>query len=332
MSDKTLIAGDNQLNVQMVPVAPPIPEIIVDFDALSVLDVEGVEFTSIGTEVIEEIDWDIFTSRFKGMAYISYYMSNVDAIIGCIRNSGLNTIADLRNSGGAVLMQCGITHPEWLTPFANRHTSGSTVNNVPDFISRFGVEPYVCLSTRGIGLDIHVYQLGYIADAGDCAWYTYTFVESEWELLLRSNYFQDLIDYCIEPLQPFMGLVATLAEPIEMSKIRGVILSWLNKTIPIWADCGTIWILQYRPAFSAPMPPPGFRIISLGLQAVGEIGTAPITGCFAGGYYYPGIYDGIITVKAGCGYRDDGFSSYAGGGRFMIKNLAKVTGEGTVVP
>jgi len=310
-----------------------IPEVVIDFPDLAIWDVEGIPFISVGEEVIEEINWDIFASNFKSADWWPTYISDVDAIIECIRNSGLSTIADLRNSGGAVLMQCGINHPEWLTAYANSHRTGETVNNVPDFISRFGVEPYVCLRTQGIGLDIHVYKLGWIPDAGDCAWFTYTYLESEWELVGRNNGFQSIIDTVLSyptPLEPFIGLVATLAEPIEMSELRGVILTWLNKTIPTYADCGTIWVLRYKPTFSAEMPPPSFGLISLDNPAAGETKAAPITGCYAGGYYYPGIYDGIVTVEAGCGYHDGTFTTYAGGGRFMIKNLVRITGEGVI--
>lgn len=57
-----------------------------------------------------------------------------------------------------------------------------------------------------------------------------------------------------------VGTEATLAEPITMSKMKGVSIRWRNKTITPESGWGMWWYLRYEPQFAAPMPPPGFAL------------------------------------------------------------------------
>lgn len=124
-----------------------------------------------------------------------------------------------------------------------------------------------------------------------------------------------------------VGTEATLAEPIVVSRMRGVRISWLNKTIAPQPGYGMWWYLRYEPQFTPPMPPPGFALRPGAIPAVGQEAVADITGCWAGGYYYPGIYDGVFSVSKMHGEYYATFER-----SFTIKSLARVTGEGTVVP
>lgn len=129
------------------------------------------------------------------------------------------------------------------------------------------------------------------------------------------------------PFASVVGTEATLAEPITMSRMRGVSLTWLNKTITPQPGFGMWWYLRYEPQFAAPMPPPGFALRPGAIPPVGQEAVAAILGCWAGGYYYPGLYDGVVTVSHMYGEYWATFEH-----SFRIKNLARVTGTGTVVP
>lgn len=118
-----------------------------------------------------------------------------------------------------------------------------------------------------------------------------------------------------------------LSEPIVMSEMRGISLTWLNKTITPEPGFGMWWYLRYEPQFTAPMPPPGFALRPGAIPPVGQEAVADILGCWAGGYYYPGIYDGVVNVSHMYGEYWSTFEH-----SFRIKNLAQVTGTGTVVP
>lgn len=116
--------------------------------------------------------------------------------------------------------------------------------------------------------------------------------------------------------------VAYLAEPITMSTLRGISLTWVNKTIPWQQTPGIVytmwWMLSYKPQFLAPMYGPGFRCLGVPVPP-GEPCTVPITELWAQGYSYPGIYDGAVTLVITIDSYGQGLGAY-----FRIKNLAEI--------
>jgi len=126
-------------------------------------------------------------------------------------------------------------------------------------------------------------------------------------------------------------LTAYLTEPIVMDKIRGISMTVVGKAdiieryIALGQTVMTENYLWYQPTFAAPMPPPAFR--GDGNILYQEPSVINATGVFARGYYYPGIYDGKISIRW--------FSSAIGREGavycdFRVKNLARVTGEGVI--
>lgn len=307
---------------------PAIPEIVIDFPELTILEVEGIPFTSVGEE--EEIveDWEAFGEclrRRYGPLYEMGWITNGVGLAMCMKAKGAAT--------GETLKQCGIEHPEYLTPFASRipPAASGLLGTVTGFVQTYGVSPYACLTIPTWVGPLHVTAVGYLPAAGeDCVWYTLTYTLTYWE---QSAPHQQMVDGCIEALAPtpFIGLVAILAEPIVMSEMRGVSIIWLNKVTPIDDRWASFW-LRFEPAFPAEMPPPAFRALKIAIPPSGEPITTAITSCFSGGYFYKGVYDGEITWDVGRGWYDGAPISPIAGGKFKIKNLAKVTGEGTVVP
>lgn len=125
---------------------------------------------------------------------------------------------------------------------------------------------------------------------------------------------------------------AYLAQPITMSKMRGVTLTcqWKRWVSPSqWITYSTMAHLWYEPTFFAEMSPPGFRSGYTPYPTSEEAAKRPVeigvAGRFFGGYYYPGIYDGKFQFQ---GF----FDGYDGTplANFRIENLARVTGKGTV--
>jgi len=130
-----------------------------------------------------------------------------------------------------------------------------------------------------------------------------------------------------------------LSSPITMSVMRGVTLHCVTAIMqpPAAGITGQYAAtLHYLPTFVAEMSPPGFRgfhpwITSSNPNDWGKPRefNFPVTGCFAGGYYYPGIYNGRFQLWT------EFTTPYGGGGgygllNFVVKNLAQVTGKGTV--
>ena len=123
-------------------------------------------------------------------------------------------------------------------------------------------------------------------------------------------------------------LTAYLSTPIEMDAMRGIQMTVTGKELlaPIIAagyQVQTENYLWYEPQFAAPMPPPAFR--GGGNLLVGTPTTINATGVFAGGYYYPGIYDGKVSVRWFSSHLGREYAVYCD---FRIKNLARVTGQG----
>jgi len=135
---------------------------------------------------------------------------------------------------------------------------------------------------------------------------------------------EDIASRCIyslvESYPPRMEHVATLSEPIVMDTLRGVTVNCLYEHMGYsWAVAGGTAYLQFPIELGNPSGPPGFRgNWGFGSASDGKEVSINITTCFAAGYSYPGVYHGRIDLGGG------------GDGRFIVKNLAKVTEEGTV--
>ena len=124
--------------------------------------------------------------------------------------------------------------------------------------------------------------------------------------------------------RPEKGNIPTayLAEPIN--GLNGISLTWVNKRITRTAGEVTFrWLLGYEPQFLAPMPAPSFRgdeSFTTVWPPIGQARTINIKGMYAGGYSYPGMYDGRIRVSYWT-YNNPPYPI----ADFRIKNLAKVT-------
>jgi hypothetical protein len=137
-----------------------------------------------------------------------------------------------------------------------------------------------------------------------------------------------LATYCLAQVSADEILTAHLSEPVNMSKIRGIKLTAVGKdTLARYASAGieSENYLWYEPTFIVDMPPPAFA--GGGKILVGDTTQISATGAFSKGYYYPGIYDGRVSVRW---YSNSVGREYAVYCDFKIKNLVKVTGEGVI--
>lgn len=130
--------------------------------------------------------------------------------------------------------------------------------------------------------------------------------------------------WCVGALALFTGPIGILAKPIVMNALRGVKLTLKSKI----AEAGLVSIffhMIYEPTFTPPttLGPPGF-MASVTLPVSGQVTVVNITNLWAGGYYYPGIYDALIYWSAYA------YGSEVGSGQFKIKNLAESTGTGVI--
>jgi len=154
---------------------------------------------------------------------------------------------------------------------------------------------------------------------------------------------QDWVEYR-EDLK-VQRLTAHLAEPIVMPKIRGVSMTVIGKAdvmkryIALGQTVMTENYLWYEPTFAAPQPPPAFRgggtingqitydeegrIIRVDFVE-SQINTSAV---FARGYYYPGIYDGKLSIRWFSSAYGREYATYCD---FRIKNLAQVIGTGVI--
>lgn len=302
-----LVEGLNELNVQLVPIAPP--GVVIDFPDLSILDVEGIPFSDV---TIEQVNYDAESVKRlaaclqEKYSYIGEYApggvgirnpgATAQHVGPCpwIRGVNLNTVVIELT---ARLVAAFDEHPEWLYPF------------------ELEPSPY----TGNIRYKDNAY-----AWASGCAaaWYP---------------------DAWGGPL-PTGVLTATLAEPIVVGQIRGVRLTVqgkepIAKYFAVGHQVLTENYLWLKPQFAAPMPPPAFRgggsiQAELERDQYGNVIAVTFIPCeitangrFAAGYYYPGVYDGVVSVSWYSSYYG---REYATTYSFMIKNLMRVTGEGVV--
>jgi len=304
-----------------------IPEVVIDFPDLIILDVEGIPFTSVGVETMQ--NWEAFGEALQqaygptiwGEGYIADGVGLAMCIKVKVGESGTPT--------GVTLFQCGLEHSEYLTSFANSIPPSENIWLGKDWIERMGVswppsvgqviaDPSSWLSYKILSVDIE----------NEVAWCTRTWNVTWWYRFPH----QAAVDYCIGALAPYTGPIATLAEPIVMDVMRGISMTVVGKEgsgIENYILSGHSVItenyLWYIPTFDAPMPPPAFR--GGGNILVGTPTEIGATGVFARGYYYPGIYDGKISVRWFSSYYGREYATYCD---FMIKNLARVTGEGVI--
>jgi len=289
-SDITLVEGLNELNVQMVPIAPPIPEVTVDFDALSILDVEGIPFVSIGTtEPIPPASRDILAGILEEAWARDHSLPPP--------YSGYQTLKE--NQALDVWVP-------WIEQKLDTWAGKDLWTASEDQLSyMFGLNDgsIIYYDPRYPGQEF-VTSARLVAQAGPAA--------ASW-VAVRGG----------EPSIPEV----ILSEPIEMDTLRGISLTIQNHLQGIvspWAKNYYWFHLWYEPTFDAPMPPPAYRATGIPVPEVGWIGEIPIKELFGAGYYYPGIYDGRIQISL---YMDSTDSVI---GEFRIKNMARVTGTGTV--
>lgn len=119
-------------------------------------------------------------------------------------------------------------------------------------------------------------------------------------------------------------ITAYLAEPIVMDALRGITATCLYRhdAQPGAVPTGTAY-LRFRPTFETEMGPtaaPAFRGFWGFTDAQdGKVVSIAIHQLFGAGYCYPGMYDAEIDLGG------------AGDSKFVVKNLARVTEEETVI-
>jgi len=290
MGEKILVEGLNVLNVQMVPV--PVG-VTIDFPELMILDVEGIPFTKVGMEPQATIA--ALAEAFEAYSYPGNYapaqgIKDTWAMAECV---GIQTFPPGTNTNIIIATMAG------------RLLTCGQAN--PEWLYPFELE--INPATGHTWWEDHVYS-------------TATGCYSVWTL----------------------GeiLTAYLAEPIVMDRMRGINITVKGKPggqianyIVNWRDTVmTENYLWYEPTFDAAMPPPAFRgggTIKATLDwpeyefLECEIGA---TAVFGRGYYYPGIYDGRFQINFYPASLGREYMTIAGD--FKIKNLARVTGTGTV--
>jgi len=321
--------------------------IAIEFDTLSILNIEGIPFAEVGEEALF-FDWVAFGQKlhehytFWDPELVHEVMTTPWIVDGmglamCMREKGVEPDED--GAGALQLFQCGVEHPEYLGAWALTMPAPVTsigTQMVQDFISRWKVVPYVglCLDQdASIGSPVESvliknYSTLCVTELYESAWgpavrTTRTYNYPWW---YRFNFSLE-IKRCLPPR--YRGPIAILERPITMDAIRGVSVTWKSK-IGIAGNPEINFYLSYTPAFTAPMPAPSFKIERQRISAA--VTSTPITNLFAGGYFYPGIYDGLFRFEIGWDWYGDGGYAYSVGGQFMVKNLAKVTGTGSMVP
>ncbi|MBA7646234.1 hypothetical protein ES703_53996 [subsurface metagenome] len=188
----------------------------------------------------------------------------------------------------------------------------------PDWIIN-GVGLAMCMKVKGEATGLALKECGYehpeyLSSVGALNWHLFPH--------------QSAFSYCSYALAPFTGPAATLAEPIVMSQMRGVTLTCIFKVSypeSPWVTYTFFAYLWYEPQFAAPMPSPAFKREYHPYPPAGAETEVPIKTLFGEGYYYEGIYDGRFQFQ----HFYDGLDGTPFA-NFRIKNLARITGEGTV--
>ena len=284
---------------------PALPEVVVEFDKITVLNIEGIPFSDV---IVEDTIGNMSVAKLAACiaekysyigewaqtgAGIKYPGAAAQHVGPCPWIRGADSGMLSRELAARLLAMCE-AHPEYLFPFELEINPG----------------------TGNLWYKDHV-----MAWASGCmnAWYP-----DAWGG---------------PPLSQFQ--TATLSQPIVVDKIRGITLTVQGKpptpTAPTnMAGINTINTLQLEPQFSAPMPPPEFRgsgeiLADIERNIYGVIISLTFVPCeitanslYTAGHYYPGIYDGVVSITWYSPW--GGAPTYS----FRIKNLMRVTGEGVV--
>ena len=318
LTDSTSIAAFE--GVETVTIATPgIPIYCPDF---AILDVEGIEFVSVGTETMQNwiaFGWclnekygpvDIFgTIVYRGIA-------DGVGLANCMAAKGLPFFSSkTKDQYDEAMYQCVADHPEYLDGWAKE---------IPpqEYMAYMEGDYYV-----GQVIEYETYTLTITGSGWNSfkeiafysGWRTYKY--PRWQTIDWGA----RCEACSSALAPFSGLTATLAEPIVMSAMRGISMtavggSGLARYIDVGYSPRAEVYLWYEPTFAAPMPPPAYK--GSGRLQVGEETQIGATGVFGAGYWYPGIYDGKVQVRWVAEPYSSGYMT------FIIKNLARVTGTG----
>jgi len=295
---------------------PVIPEHVIELPYFfTVLSIEGIPFSKAGLETIpaDAAVWEAFgkalpqgINPYTGNPFYIEEGRGVDIAL-CMMRKNPTTEDDrpgFPNWGwGVAMYQCGLEHPEYLTDWAKSYPPPDT----------FYATPERCAELGGAVIGSHPYDPAQIL-----CMRTWTITNWErcgvvgcWSICGRGG------------PRPYEALVAHLAEPIVMDALRGITVGCLYRhdaqlgAVPT----GTAY-LRFRPTFPTEMGPtaaPAYRgFWSFTDAQDGKQVSIAINQLFGAGYYYKGIYDAEIDLGAG------------GDGKFIVRNLARVTGEGTV--
>lgn len=276
-----------------VEISPP-PRFPPQYLPLTVLDIEGIAFASVEPPETEvtEASWRAFGR--------------------CVQDYHPNYITD--GVGLALCMREKV-------PFFEE-VNETVLNQLGQALKQCG--------------DEHPEYLTDLAKSINVDWPGHTY----WESIPHRSF----IGACASTkLRIFSGPTATLTKPIAMGRMRGITLKVYVPEIGQTLERSGAWRLGasvgYEPQFNGRPyveSPPAFRgSAQFGsywcVWSGGKV-TVSATSCFGGGYYYPGMYNGIITLNYEWKY--PGLPPYGGGGflQLRIKNLAKVTGTGVISP
>lgn len=299
-----------------ITITPLITEIAIDFPSLSILNVEGVTFSDVTVEdtIGEESVRRLTACIQEKYSYIGDYASEGVGIkypgaaaqyagpCPWIRGVNLNTVVIELT---ARLIAAFDEHPEWLYPYELE-------------ISEF---------TGNIRYKDNAYAW---ATGCAAAWYP-----DAWGG---------------PPLSQFQ--IATLSEPIVVDKIRGITFivqgrpptpytSLMTSYLIYGQQILTINTLRFEPQFSASKSPPEFEgsgniLADIERNIFGQVISLTYIPCeitanslSLAGHYYPGVYDGVVSVSWGIQDSVGTRVMYATY-NFRIKNLMRVTGEGVV--
>ena len=231
--------------IEDVVIAPPAP--IIDSDSLSVFNVEGIPFESVGVE--HALTSAEFAQWISGYSCATWQNPNCIANPGAVAQAG----GDAIYANHATLVRALIS-------------AGVTSALAPTIADRWNFE------------------------------------------------------YARQEV-----IAATLSEPIAMDAMRGITSLVFANKVPLYKAQACRFNLLYQPTFFPPMPPPAF-FGYMKLPAVGVISSIPIAWCYGSGYYYPGIYDGVLEYHV-----IDEVGQYSQRLTFRIRNLAQVSKRGTVL-
>ncbi len=333
----TINEGETEVNLMLVP--EPEPGVIIDFPNLIIQDVEGIPFTTVGMET----DW----SKEDYINLLTYWTGVTNPYASYIERGHAEDFADFTWSALSrgeealfeALLKAGKDHPEWLAFLGNERGTHYSVHYAEAYEwweESFRVEGSCLVGvTSGVrhcvgdkwDAQIGFHLIHHRIESISAGAFTYSITYDWWSWTAIADFISKraMIEVTQAPV-----LTATLAEPISMSKLRGVSLTVVGKDAVCSVEAAghgvsTENYLWYQPVFIAEGSPPGFR--GGGSVLCNKPNAIDTTGLFAAGRYFPGVYNGTISIRWFDSTIGREYATYVD---FRIKGLAHVTGKGVI--